>query len=640
MNRLRLFLTAVLLCTVSAFAQQQNYKEHKVAEGETLEAIIAFYNITKEELFQLNPEARNGLKINATLLIPVKNNTAVLTTGKQPIEIIFDKHRVRRKETLYSISKKYNIPIEDIKRYNEELYQRELKKGEKIRIPIYKPIPPKEIEDTLVALPPPVAIHIVKPKETRWGIANSYGITIKELETLNPEMNEMIKAGDTLNLPVKEEIITVPTSDDFVFYEVKPKETLYSLTRFLNLTAEELQLLNPALSEGLKAGMVLKLPKEKVEDLDVRDAVVIKKINLTDSINREHISNIVFMLPFKLGTVKTDSVDLVKERFRNDRVLNYAVDFYSGALMAIDSVKKLGLSVNVKVFDTEGGKSKIDELLVFNDFENVHAVIGPFYSTPFNTLSEALKEKHIPVIAPLTNKNIELYDNVFQTVPSDEYLRGKMIDFMVTHGEDKQIIIITDSGKTKIKDTLQSKFPEAKIIIPEKDKTITLYKIKRMVSKEKENWILLESNSESLVANVTSVLNSIDREKYKIALLTTNKTNVFDSDNISNVHLSNLYFHYPTIDKLSSLDNNFSKQYEAKFFTTPSRYAIRGFDITFDVLLRLAHSQTLYDAARNVGETEYVENKFDYNKKFFGGYYNKAYYIVKYDTLEIKEVKQ
>lgn len=634
MNKRYLFLVWIFACTAVMFAQEQKHLKHTIAEGESIYAIAALYETTVEVLFQLNPGAISELKPGTILLIPAKTANELSPEALQT-EVTFKKHRVRRKETLYSISKKYNITIEEIKKHNEELYERELEKGEKIKIPIYKTIPLDELEEKKRTI-----THIVKSKETRWGIANSYGITIKELQEFNPDMGEVIKIGDTLYLPGRENIEPTPTSDDYIFYEVKPKETLYSLSRFLGISAEGLEMLNPDLKDGLKAGMILKLPKAKSEELEVRNAVVIKKMSLIDSIDTSHTSNIVLMLPFRLNTISINSMDLVKKRFKSDKVFNYALDFYSGALIAIDSVKKLGNSINVQVFDTEGSKSKIDELLMTNTFEDSHAIIGPFYSTPFNTLSEALKREDIPVIAPLTNKNITLYDNVFQTVPSEEYLREEMINFIVNHADDKQIIIITDPKNVEIKEKLQSKFPDAQTIVSEKEKTITRYKIKKMLSEEKENWILLETSSESLVANITSVLNSIDREKYKITLLTTDKTDVFDSDNISNVHLSNLYFHYPTIDKLSSSDNSFSKQYEARFYTTPSRYAIRGFDITFDILLRLAYSKSLYRAARNIGETEYVENKFNYNKKFFGGYYNKAYYIVKYDNLEIKQVKQ
>lgn len=626
MNKLYLLLIIGLTCTLGAFAQ--NYIKHTIDKDDSIKSITSFYHITEEELFELNPGARSELKPGSELLIPVKGPAVVKTAET----LTFKKHKVRRKETLYSISKQYNITIEEIKRYNQALYTRELKKGEKIRIPVYESGGDQETGST--------EIHVVQPKETRWGIANSYGITLQELQELNPEMGEIIKTGDTLYLPEREEMIETPTTDDYIFYEVKPGETLYSLTRFLNMSEAALTQLNPDLRDGLKAGMVLKIPKYKGEALEVRNAVVIKKFNLADSINRRHVSNIALMLPFKLGAMQVDSLGAVKKRLRSDKVFNYAMDFYSGALMAIDSVKKLGLSVNVQVFDSEGSASAVNRLLGQHNFKDFHAVIGPFYSTPFNTLSEALKDDDVPVIAPLTHKSIKLHHNVFQTVPSDDYLREQMIEFIKNHASDKQIIIITDSRSNKIVSRLQSAFPGAQTLVPEKDRTVTLYTISRKLSQEKENWFLLESNNEALVANVTSVLNSINREKYPITLLTTHKSDVFDSNNISNIHLSNLSFHYPTIDKLSLVESDFSKRYEARFYTTPSRYAIRGFDITFDVLLRLAYGGDLYRAARMVGETAYVENKFDYGKKFFGGYYNKAYYIVKYENLEIKEVQQ
>ena len=65
------------------------------------------------------------------------------------------------------------------------------------------------------------------------------------------------------------------------------------------------------------------------------------------------------------------------------------------------------------------------------------------------------------------------------------------------------------------------------------------------------------------------------------------------------------------------------------------KYVARGFDITLDLLLRLASAENLYEASNDTIETEYVENKFRYNRSMFGGYVNEAVYIVKYDDLRI-----
>lgn len=80
--------------------------------------------------------------------------------------------------------------------------------------------------------------------------------------------------------------------------------------------------------------------------------------------------------------------------------------------------------------------------------------------------------------------------------------------------------------------------------------------------------------------------------------------------------------------------------YKNKYGVYPNKYAVRGFDITYDVLLRLANATSLYDAVDNDTETEYVENKFRYDKKLFSGYTNKAFYILRYtDTLQFEVLR-
>ena len=58
-----------------------------------------------------------------------------------------------------------------------------------------------------------------------------------------------------------------------------------------------------------------------------------------------------------------------------------------------------------------------------------------------------------------------------------------------------------------------------------------------------------------------------------------------------------------------------------------------------DVVLRLVSSDNLYISAKDTELTEYVENKFSYKKKMFGGYFNDTVYLVKYIDLKIVEVE-
>jgi hypothetical protein len=90
----------------------------------------------------------------------------------------------------------------------------------------------------------------------------------------------------------------------------------------------------------------------------------------------------------------------------------------------------------------------------------------------------------------------------------------------------------------------------------------------------------------------------------------------------------------------SGTSNSFVKQYKSQYSISPNAYAIRGFDLTMDVVLRLATSQDLYQSVEDTPMTSYIENKFAYKKKLFGGYYNESVYIVQYNDLEIEEIKQ
>ncbi|QHI38831.1 Muramidase-2 [Kordia antarctica] len=632
------FFLAIVLTGCSATAQQ--YKSHTVARGETVESIADKYNVSVDDIIKLNPETRRGVRKNNVLVIPSKS----IKVSKD-VEVTFINHKVRRKETLYSISKKYGIAIDDIKKFNEKVAKNGLKRGDRIAIPVFNTKKDEVVEvvsgtdeEETKNEEASFEIYTVKAKETKWGIAHSYGLTIEELEDLNPEIKDGLKIGQEIKLPIRTDKPQVASTEKYVFYDVKPKQTLYTLTRKFGVSEEELILLNPALKDGLKAGMVLKLPIAETENLEVIGAVIVDRFNFLENASTENVSNIVIMLPFKLNEMNMDSVSQTKDKLKNDRLLNYATEFYTGSLMALDSMKQLGFSVNVKILDNQGNKVATRRLVQSNDFSNVNAVIGPILDSNVEIVAAELKSDGIPVISPLSSIEVK-HRNVYQSVPTKKILEETMLAFITEKGQNKNVIIIASNSHAAIKARLQSALPNASVFNPEKGNYIQPTKILPLLKKDEENWVILETDDLSLIANVTSVLNSYTTsEKRKIVLLTTNKSDSYDNhSNVYNSHLANLSFHYPSIDKPSSLDNIFVKNYERTYNISPSTIATRGFDITFDVLLRLAYDKDLAKSVRSGAITNYVENRFEYDKKLFGGFFNKGVYIVMYDGLEIKK---
>ena len=86
--------------------------------------------------------------------------------------------------------------------------------------------------------------------------------------------------------------------------------------------------------------------------------------------------------------------------------------------------------------------------------------------------------------------------------------------------------------------------------------------------------------------------------------------------------------------------NAFTKAYARKFGHEPDRYAVRGFDLMLDLLLKLGYRKNLFESSQLIGETEYAGNRFNYFKDWSSGYFNKATYLMQYDDLHIKQLEE
>jgi len=644
---MRRFLIAICFIVYSWTSIAQNYRTHKVETGETIESIAKKYLVTPYDIYALNPDAKSGLTPQMVIIIP-QSKLADNPTEIEERELLgFKTHKVKRKETLFSISKKYAISIDDIKKHNKRLYSEPMKRGNKIQIPQYKIIMvSNNLENTIKK-------YEVQPREGKWRIAYKFGMTIEELEAINPNMNEILQVGEEINVPniADNEVKTV--DEEFGYYHVLPKEGFYRLNLKLGLSQEELEELNPNLKEqGLKAGMILKVP----QSIDVQTQIVsIEQTSLLHKMKNMSPKRLAVMLPFRLHRVDLDSIREARNMVENDGYMSVALDFHSGVLMALDSLKQFGISTTLDVYDTQARVTQVSKILSDNDFTIYDAVIGPFTSEAFDRTAETLKNDNVPVISAVT-KPMELYRNVYQTIPSDDYLRKLLINYVKKDPERKQVIIISDAKNKSVNDAIHSEFSGAKQLFSRKNKegkeaNYILRDDLELVLNEGKNIVFLETINEGFVSNVTSMLSALngttvyenDRSvEREIILMTTNKNRAFEGVNISNIDLSNLKFHYPSVnrDYDSEQQNSFVRKYQREYKTEPNRYAVRGFDLTMDILLRLASDDDFYDASDSEIETEYVENKFRYNKKLFGGYFNEAAYIVKFEDLKLVEVKE
>ena len=170
-----------------------------------------------------------------------------------------------------------------------------LEKGLSIKIPLFT------VSTEVGKILNKVKYYEVKAKEGKWRIAYKYGITIDQLELINPEIGDFLKVSEKILVPNIDLKNVNIIDENYAYYKVLPKEGFYRLKIKLGVEEKIIKSLNPVLmTSELKEGMILKLPKliDQNENLD-KD----QKINLTDFSKKK----IALLLPFGLNNIDFDS---------------------------------------------------------------------------------------------------------------------------------------------------------------------------------------------------------------------------------------------------------------------------------------------------------------------------------------------
>ncbi|MFC2692379.1 LysM peptidoglycan-binding domain-containing protein [Capnocytophaga gingivalis] len=638
MRKILLFLC--VLTGFSLWAQPKQHNSYTVKEGDTLESIAKVFRVSPSDIKSLNPTLEKGLQKGMLLIIP--GDEISYFNKKQPTG--FEKYTVKDKETLYGLAQRFHITQDDLRRYNMILYKKELRKGQEITIPLYRDAP-KEISKGKEGL----TKYIVKPGEGLWRIAQNYGVTQETLERLNPNLPNPLKEGMEIWVPAgKSGVPEVTTDKALVLYQVEKGEGFMSLERKFGLSQKELEKLNPELKDGIKLEAQIWIPKNNFLDyvatLGGASQTDVATGNATDAnpkiksgMNPSNIKTVSFVLPFRVNGIQAGNIADIKIKLQKEKITAIASDFYSGALMALDSLQKMGFSLTVNVYDSNGNAQGVKAISSSEGLKNSQVIIGPFSPSAFNALSETITSDNIAILAPLSNRNIELRPNVFQTVPTIEVQQNSMISFINQKYPDANIVLLSDAKSKDMNEKLLSSFSQAKNVD-------NIQAIQSALNKEATNIVFVSSDDVVFLSDAIRILYNIagingKNKNYNIIMATLDKGDAYDHNSISNSQLSALKFTYPAANRYAGESNSFIKKYLKTYKISPSKYAFRGFDLTMDAVLRTSLAGNFIKEA-NIGETSYQENKFQYVKNAAkgGGYENRAVYILRYEDLQISEI--
>ena len=520
--------------------------------------------------------------------------------------------------------------------------------------------------------------YTVKKGETLKIIAKRIGIKTKELMRLNPDTgrkpapetliiipnngyksptvnNILDKLNDSItteaSMAVKDTLVNT-----FVLHKVSKGDTFYNLTRAYNVSEEELKILNPLLDvSGLQLEMLL-----KIKPIEEENNILIYK----DTIQDNSSLKLAMMLPFR--AIEYDTID-AKDIFKNNRLVNITTDIYLGASIAVDSLIKLGIDIELSVFDTGRKDTKLDSILTATDFSNTDAIIGPLYS---EEVPKVAVRSGTSVVFPVYSKKQSSFKSskIIKTFADREVHQEGLINYIYNNYGNENILIIGDSSTTSIRNSnlikskllLHDSINEAQIIYPNLGYIRKDYVINALKA-EVGNWVILATDNRVISSDVVNSLISLpveepeeeeeedededededESDEPEMQILPEDTVikvfGIFKSsqfDRIDNNKLAKLGFTFTSdtfYEESSPEIQLFNQQYFNQNHVYPSYYATKGFDIVFDVGMRLASGNKLKQTFKN-GTSYRLESKFDYTKDLFKTTSNKGIYILEYNS--------
>jgi LysM repeat protein len=586
-------LIASIMCVTLCFSQTENYPiiekngkryyEYTILQGDGLFAIARKFGIKQSDLHDANENLTTDIKAGSKILILIPENNT------KNINQAVTTHVVEPKQTLYSISKMYNVAI-----------------------------------DTLIALNP------------------SAKTGIKVGETLIISQNKNIQQQPTQQQPIAEsKTEDIQLDKTNITHEVKRKETLFSISKKYNVAIHDLISLNPELKDGLKAGTTI-IIKGDIEGNDKINRIEIntptpeaqkseEKNETTTTIPAETIwhkkeanssqLNIAYLLP------------LVAENSNDVKNTQRFVEFYRGSILALNDAKKDGLSANIYAYNLPKNIDKIDSVLHLLDNKDIDIVIGPAYSEQLNKVLAYTKSHDIATIVPFSNKiDAEYYfPKLIQFNPPQDSLFRLVLRNTFEHRNLQYILArfenCTNKGNTFINDLaglLNANNKEFKEVIIKPENVDSI--VKTVTS---DTTILILGSSR--INDVAPILDSLNL--YKLQQL-----HVWGFEEWGN----NLIKKYPQTLYYSLFYPNETEAYKADYKnwfgvrkqTVGVKYDLLGYDLTMLALkgITITDESTLLikntpiNFLQSEPKLEFIDNHW----------LNTNYYLLFWDNITIK----
>ena len=595
-----LYLVAALsVAPVGMMAQthsSDSYFLHTITKGQSLYSIASMYNVTTADIIKLTPGSSEQIKAGERLKIPQKN----AGSGQQTF------HTIQAGETLYKLTQRYGVTAQHICKANPGLSAENFRIGQVIVIPAQT----ESSEETII--------------------------------------NEVKSAGavSSASTPLK------PKCRDM--HRVERKETIYSISRLYGITEAELIAANPELrTEKLKKGKFLCIPytsagnNQKEQEQPVSPTTIPTDNELFDKSKKENpkIATIkaAVMLPFM-----TDGSGNRDEQIR-------MVEYYEGFLMAVDSLKEKGVSIDIYTYDTYNNTSSVKSILAKDEMKNMNIIFGPAYPEQVKPVADFAKKNNIRLVIPFTSKGNEVFNNpsIYQINTPQSYLYSEVYEHFTRKFTNANVIFLDaeDGDKDKadfikgLKEELKGKhIPFTEL----KGEAITPESLKGAMNATLDNVFIPTSGTNiALIKLLPQLIVTLrDNPDYRMQLFGYPEWQTYTNDHLASFYELDTYFYssfytnnlFPEAIRFSSA---YRKWYSKDMSNTFPKYGMLGFDTGYFFLKGLSqYGSNLEDKLNKVTVTpiqtgfkfERVNNWGGFiNRKVFFVHFTKNYELIKLD---------
>ena len=543
-------------------------------------------------------------------------------------------HTIEKGQSLYSIAKMYNVTTNDIIRLNpgcdEKIYA-----GQAIKIPKGKESQKGE------------TFHTIQAGETLYKLTTIYNISAKAICEANPGLSaENFRIGQVILIPLEQEQETetaqAPAEKPAIqgpvqsrckdMHKVKRKETVFSVSREYGISEQELIAANPELKKGMKKGQYLCIPYPSATTMQPtapkEDPYAIPPSN--NELFRKSKE-----APQAISTIKA----ALLLPFQEDKRM---VEYYEGLLMAVDSLKRTGTSIDLYTYNSGPESASLNSILGKSEMKDMDIIFGPLYQQHIEPLAEFAKKQDTRLVIPFTSKDNTVFQNpaVYQINTPQSYLYSEVYDHFVRQFPNANVIFIEASQGAKdkaefikgLKDELRNRSIPMKSL----KEDVTVESLKTVLRTDRENIFIPTSGSNLTLIKILPQLTLLVREQpeSRVHLFGYPEWQTYTKDHLEAFFELDTYFYSSFYtNNLLPAAINFTKSYRRWYGKEMDerypKFGMLGFDTGYFFLKGLARYGSSFEKNMQGLDLVPIQTGFKFQRvNNWGGFINKKVFFV------------